>query len=168
MPEPSLPLHTSQITEIVRHFTRLKPRLKAVLPEDLARIKARLDELHPDGTRGSAHDYELLYHIGVILSRQAEPMTMGELSKAMDVPLSTATRIVDWLVKSGFVQRLPDPDDRRIVRVTLTDTGQAMYKTGNEFVRKRVEHLLRRFTPEERENLVLLLGKLVEALEEQE
>lgn len=168
MPELSLALHTTQITEIVRHIIRLRPRLKAMLPENLARVKARLDSLHPDGAHGNPADYELLYHIGVILSRQPGPMTMGELSKALDVPLSTATRIVDWLVKSGYAQRLPDPEDRRIVRVTLTDAGQEVYKAGNEFVRKRVEQLLRRFTPGECENLVLLLGKLVEALEEQE
>ena len=169
MPDPSFTVHTAQFTEIVRHFIRLKPRLKATLPEDenLARVKAHLEEAHLGGRAGSIADYDLLLNIGVILSRQQEPMTMGELSQALDVPLSTATRIVDWLVKNDYAKRLSDPDDRRIVRVALTETGQAMYRAANEFIQKRVERLLRPFTPEERENLVMLLRKLVKALEEE-
>lgn len=167
MKEPASKLHTLQFTEIVQHIIRLKPRLRGILPEDLAHIKARLDKSHPDGHPANDMDYALLYQVGVILARQQEPLTMGELSKVLDVPLSTATRIVDWLVKNDFVERLPDPEDRRIVRVALTATGHDMLESGNEYVRKRVEHLLYRFTPEERENLVFLLGKLVDALEEQ-
>ncbi|MBI3360084.1 MAG: MarR family transcriptional regulator [Chloroflexi bacterium] len=168
MPELSLTLHVSQITEIVRLFIRLKPRLKTMLPEELAREKARMDGLHPQGKAEGVADYALLYNVGVILSRQPESLTMGELSKALDVPLSTATRMVDWLVTGGYVKRLSDPEDRRIVRVALTETGREAYRTGDEFVRQRVEQLLRRFTPEERENLLVLLRKLVAAIEEQE
>ncbi len=165
MSEPFLALHTDQITEIVRYFLRLRPRLQMVLPEDLARAKARLYKLHAEGKTRKG-DHILLYGIGIILARQREPLTMGELSKALAVPLSTATRIVDWLVEAGYARRLPDPEDRRIVRVALTEAGQQLYKTIDEFLKQRVEQVLRRFTPEERESLVVLLRKLVEALEE--
>jgi DNA-binding MarR family transcriptional regulator len=166
MSDPAFTAHTTQFTEIIRHLIRLKPRLKAVMPvdENLARVKARLDELYPEARSG---DFDLLLNIGVVLSHQQEPMTMGDLSRTLDVPLSTATRIVDWLVKNHYAKRLPDSDDRRVVRVTLTETGQAMYRVANEFIQKRVERLLRPFTPEERETLIALLRKLVAALEEQ-
>lgn len=165
MAKSSLALHSDQVTEIVRHIFRLKPRLKTMLPANLARVKTRLDRLHPEGRVRSTVDYDLLYQVGIILSRQPDAVTMSDLSKALDVPQSTATRIADWLVKSGYVKRLPDPEDRRIVRVALTRTGQQMYKTVNQFIQKRVEQLLSQFTADERESLVLLLRKLVEALE---
>lgn len=168
MTEPALTLQADQIIDIVRGFVRLKPRLAVVLPEDLARLKDRLHELHPEGGSRRTADYDLFYHICIVLSRQREPLTMGELSEALAVPLSTATRMVDWLVDSGYVERLPDPGDRRIVRVALTKTGQKLYQAINEFARQRVEHLLRRFTPEERRQLVLLLRKVVDALKEAE
>lgn len=166
MTELSLTLHTDQIVDILRDFIRLKPRLKAVLPEDLARLKERLGELHPEGGPRRSADYDLFYRVGVVLSRHREPLTMGELSEALAVPLSTATRMVDWLVKSGYAERLPDPEDRRVVRVGLTETGQELYQTINGFMRQRVEQVLRRFSAEERENLVLLLRKIVKTLEE--
>jgi DNA-binding MarR family transcriptional regulator len=163
--EPSLAVHTDQITEIIRQFIRLKPRFKTVLPEDLVRMRARLDESRPGGKDKSASDYVLLYSVGIVLSRQRDPLTMGELGKALDVPLSTATRVVDWLVRSGYVERLPDPADRRVVLVALTRTGRELIKTREKFVRQHVEHILRRFTTEERESMVSLLRKLVEVLE---
>jgi DNA-binding MarR family transcriptional regulator len=71
------------------------------------------------------------------------------------------------MVKGGYVVRLPDSEDRRIVRVALTDAGRAMVGMGNEFIRKNVEQVLRRFTAEERESLVFLMSKLVKTLEEE-
>lgn len=167
MPDSNFSTHTAQFTEIIRHFIRLKARLKTVLPEDeeAVRVMARLMATHPQGTAASITDFDLLYNVGVIFSRSQDPITMGELSQALDVPLSTATRIVDWLVKNDIAERRSDPDDRRIVRVTLTPTGQAMYQAGNELIRKRVEHLLRPFTPTECVNLIALLNKLIQALE---
>jgi len=167
MADSVLSTHTIQFTEIIRQFIRLKSRLKTVRPEDeeAARMMARLMETHPQGTAASLTDFDLLYNVGVIFSQHQEPLSMGTLSQALDVPLSTATRIVDWLVKSDFAERLSDPEDRRVVRVALTNTGQAMYQAGNELMRKRVELLLRQFTAAERENLIALLNKLVKALE---
>jgi DNA-binding MarR family transcriptional regulator len=162
--EPSLSSHIDQATEIVRDLICLRPHLKVRLPEDLARAKARLAKLRPEGKTKSGVDHDLLFQVGVILARQQEPLTMGEFGKALDVPLSTATRIVDWWVKSGYVERSRDPKDRRIVRVALTKAGRELVKTGNKLIRQRVELILRRFTAEERQTLVVLLHKLVESL----
>jgi len=162
MTDPSLAAHVDQAAEIVRDMVRLRPRLKLALPPDLARAKAQLDTLR------SAGNHETLFQVGVVLSRQPEPLSMGELSKALDVPLSTATRIADWWVKSGYAKRSPDTQDRRVVRVALTKAGRDLLKAGNKLVRQRVEQVLRHFTPDEREMLVMLMRKLVTSLENEE
>ena len=169
MADSTLTAHTVQFTDIVRHLIRLRQhfKVKAMVPQHVAQAKARFEKIFPKDRGGSEADYDLLYSIGAILSRGPGPMTMGELSQALDVPLSTATRIVDLLVKTDYARRLPDSNDRRIVRVALTETGQGLYQAIGEFIRKRVEKLLRHFTPEEREHLVALLRKLVQALEEE-
>jgi DNA-binding MarR family transcriptional regulator len=159
--------HQHEFGEVFRRFMRLQRRLKAVLPRDVLRARERLHKLVPHAKHGSHADYDILYNIGLTLARQTAPMTMGELSQALEVPLSTATRIVDLLVKSEFAQRLPDPADRRVVRVGLTKTGQEMYRTMDGFITKRVEQLLNPFTPAERETLIALLTKLVTALEQE-
>lgn len=154
------------ITSLIEDLIRLKPRLKTLLPSDLDELKQRLGKLHPDGGPSRAEDYDLFYRVGVVLSRAQGPLTMGDLSALLEVPLSTATRMVDWLVDSGYVQRLSDPEDRRIVRVSLSRTGQDLYLTINHFLQQRVEEILRDFTADERRSLASLLRKLVDVLEE--
>ncbi len=159
--------HQAEFTRVFRRFMRLQRRLKAVLPRDLVRAREQLHQLFPPGRTGNHADYDILYNLGLTLAQQPEPTTMGALSQALGVPLSTATRLVDLLVKNDFVQRLPDPEDRRIVRVELTPTGRELYRTLDEFITKRVEQLLSPFTAAERETLIALMTKLVTALEQE-
>ncbi len=109
--------NVAEFASLLRRLRRLKPFQKMILPEGLAEVRTRLDETHPGGVAGSAADMELVYTVAVALTHQPEPVSMGELSRILNVPLSTATRIMDWLVKSGYAERLPDPQDRRVVRV---------------------------------------------------
>ena len=74
--------------------------------------------------------------------------------------------MVDWLVESGYAVRLDDPEDRRIVLVSLTEAGRELYRAIDDYIRQQVERVLRQFTAEEREELVRLLRKAVKVLEE--
>lgn len=162
MTDRTLADHIDQAAAIVRDMVRLKPRLKLTLPPDLAQAKAQFDMLRSGG------DHNTLLQVGVVLANQQEPLSMGELSKALDVPLSTATRIADWWVKNGYAERSPDPKDRRVVRVALTQSGRDLLKAGNQLIRRRVEQVLRHFSSQERETLMVLMRKLVESLENEE
>lgn len=56
------------------------------------------------------------------------PSTMGEISKEMQVPVSTATRVVDRLAARGMVTRKKDAKDRRIVRVYPEPEGKRLVR----------------------------------------
>jgi DNA-binding MarR family transcriptional regulator len=157
----------AEFGEIVRQFRKLRRYAKALLPEEVAQAEARLDELLQQNRPSTGTDYDLLYNIGIILSHQKTPLTMSELSQTLDVPLSTATRIVDLLVKNNYAQRLNDPEDRRIVRIALTETGLATYQVINEFMQKRLDRVLQHFTVGERDTLLTLLNKLLEVMKEE-
>lgn len=165
MPEPNTSIYTPEIVEILQRLIRLKNRFRLSLPQNLTILKQRLDESNLIGKAQGKNDFDLFYNIGIILFHQPEPISMGELSHALEVPLSTATHIVDWLVKNDYARRLDDPEDRRIVRVTLTEGGQDMYRAINEFITQRIEHFLSQFSPEDRENLLSLLNKVIDTLE---
>lgn len=157
----------AELMDIIRGFMRLRSRLRPVLPEEIARAKENLAEMLPDGQDWNPHNFELFFSVGVMLIRQREPMTMGELSQSLDVPLSTATRIMDQLVKHGYAERLPDPADRRIVRVALSDTGTQMYRSIQGLIESRLKYLLSHFTNEEQETFLALLRKLHKAIMEE-
>ena len=158
---------TVAMAEVVRQLMLLAPRLKsqALQDDELIKARAHLHAIH-DGAKPEWGDMGLILNLGLALSAQGEPMTMGDLGRALNVPQSTATRIVDLLVKNGSVQRLPDPGDRRVVRVALTEAGTAIYHVIDSVIRHRVERMLRPFSPDERETLIVLLRKLVAGLEE--
>lgn len=50
--------------------------------------------------------------------------TMGELTKALDIPPASLTRIVDSLASNALVYRRPDLSDRRLVVIHLSANGQ--------------------------------------------
>lgn len=50
--------------------------------------------------------------------------TMSETAGNLKITLGTLTTSVNRLVKKGYVQRLQDEKDRRIVLIKLTDKGQ--------------------------------------------
>lgn len=57
---------------------------------------------------------------------QYGPQTMGELAEGLRISTASATGIVQPLVEMGFVERSSDPDDRRVVRVSLTEKAQIL------------------------------------------
>jgi DNA-binding MarR family transcriptional regulator len=54
------------------------------------------------------------------------PLLAGELSARMHITSGTMTGVLDTLERNGYIQRHPDPADRRRVLVDLTPAGQAV------------------------------------------
>lgn len=52
------------------------------------------------------------------------PLTPGEIAVATGLRPAATTALVDRLSTKGFVRRIPSDDDRRRVRVELTETGR--------------------------------------------
>jgi DNA-binding MarR family transcriptional regulator len=173
--ESSLSLFASQVKEFIREMAFLyqelisfKDYLESEFPEDIQELKGRIELINSGESAKRTDNYDLFFRICSVLSVREDPLTMGEMSTALGVTLSMATRLVAWLVENGYVVRLSDPDDRRIVRVTLTQKGQQVFKSLNDFIAQRAGRILDQFTEEERILLILLLRKLAKNLKEQE
>jgi len=67
---------------------------------------------------------------------------MSELGKALTVSLSTATRVAEVLVDIGYAERLADPNDRRLVRLTLTDSGIKAHDVIERYMLQALEKIL--------------------------
>jgi DNA-binding MarR family transcriptional regulator len=63
-----------------------------------------------------------IFVIGAI-ARTGSPL--GEIIAALGVSKQAAGQLVDTLVLRGYLDRAPDPDDRRRLTVSLTDRGVA-------------------------------------------
>jgi DNA-binding MarR family transcriptional regulator len=73
-------------------------------------------------------DQAMADHIGINrtdarcidLIDQAGGMTAGELAKAAGLTTGAVTAVIDRLEAAGIAQRVPDPNDRRRVRIEST------------------------------------------------
>ncbi len=59
-----------------------------------------------------------------IIEGAGGPLSPTEISQRMFVTTASTTSLLDTLERRGLLARLPDPDDRRKVLVTLTNAGQ--------------------------------------------
>ncbi len=110
----------------------------------------------------SAREYGLTQQQGQLLCvLMAQPYGMSELGAVLGLAKSSLTGLVDRSERNGLVQRAPDPEDSRAVRVSLTRQGA---KLADEFYTetcRRVEELTAGLGPAERDTLAALLGRVV-------
>jgi len=57
---------------------------------------------------------------------EAGDLTMQQLARRMFKSISTMTRVAGQLVRKGYIKRRQDPEDRRIVHVSITPQGKAI------------------------------------------
>jgi DNA-binding MarR family transcriptional regulator len=91
------------------------------------------------------------------------PTSLGELAEDLDTTPRNITGLVDHLERDGLVERVPDPEDRRSVRATLTEPGkariEAIWKEGLE----RQFEIVKEFSKEDLAQLRHLCLQLVES-----
>ena len=150
-----------RFVELLEHFIRQRPNI--LQPDHLVGFKQQMEALKGNGT-SSWEDYHFLFRILIILAHSESSPTMGALSAELNIPDSTATRIVDWLVRGDVVERIDDPADRRIVRVRLSESGRQVYLASLEHQKIWIARTLRDFPPDEQEQLLMLMGKLLDSL----
>ena len=81
-----------------------------------------------------------------IISR-SEHTNMSRLAEALDVVPSSASRLCDRLEATGLLRRVPDPRDRREVRLLLTPAAHRLLEELRERRRAALAEVLERMSP---------------------
>ena len=71
-----------------------------------------------------------------------EGITMSQLARALRVTESSATALADRLLAAGAISRERDAFDRRLVRVVVTEAGQALATSYRQDLEEGLEQLL--------------------------
>lgn len=69
--------------------------------------------------------------------------TMSELSKSLGVTLPTTSSMINRLIQLGYVERKRDQEDRRVVKVKLTNQGKSILNRLMKERRIALEKLLK-------------------------
>jgi DNA-binding MarR family transcriptional regulator len=102
------------------------------------------------------------FNVLILLYAQTEDGTMSQsdLGRLLTVHRSNVTGLVDRLEKLGLVQRLDDHSDRRVNRISLTETGKETARKGEELYIGRIHAIMSALGPEEWRTLSSSLEKI--------
>lgn len=92
-------------------------------------------------------------------------VTMTELVDYINVPMSTATGIVDRLVNKGYIARQRSETDRRIVVLTLTEEGSRLIKELKDLIYRYLDMILEDVTEEEKQFMAHIVLKIMNNLQ---
>jgi DNA-binding MarR family transcriptional regulator len=95
---------------------------------------------------------------------RGEAKTMTHVAEALNINVSTLTAAINKLVTKGYVDRFRIPEDRRIVKVALTETGKRAVREHEAFHFVLVSEAISQLSPQETESLVDSLENVHEIL----
>ncbi|MFJ4719771.1 MarR family winged helix-turn-helix transcriptional regulator [Streptomyces luteogriseus] len=96
------------------------------------------------------------------LAHWGSPPRMADLAERLEVVPRAVTTLVDGLEASGKVRRVPDPANRRVIRIELTDDGRGALHEVRAARRSAAEEILAPLTGDQREVLGGLLNTLID------
>ena len=134
---------TRELFQLMKQFPR--PKLK----------QSSLDGL----TRS---EYELL--VMLVMSRNADrkAFTVTEISNLLQITPAGVTHLINPLEDAGYIERLQDPNDRRIVRIGPTDKGTQAAEALISDVQKNLIGLVNHLGEEDSKTLIRLMTKSIE------
>src|SRR5262245_15794775 len=91
------------------------------------------------------------------------PKMMRELAEHLKVAVNSMTSIADGLENKKLVGRHRSEEDRRVVRVELTESGKEIYRSLLEVNMRLFRSMLGALTEDEQEIFLVLLRKIARA-----
>jgi DNA-binding MarR family transcriptional regulator len=95
-----------------------------------------------------------------------EDRSVKALAESMNVSLPAMSRAIDGLYERGLVDRQEDPDDRRMKRLRLTESGRAITSSLNETRLATMQQFLTSLSDEEAHALNQALDLILESRRE--
>jgi DNA-binding MarR family transcriptional regulator len=91
------------------------------------------------------------------------PETIGQLATGIGISQGWASRVVDEMERAGYLERQRDPQDRRVVRVSLVPTAVERVERAYRWRGDAVEAALQGMSAEGRTAVEQFLRRFVEA-----
>jgi MarR family transcriptional regulator, organic hydroperoxide resistance regulator len=137
----------------------LEVRTWVQLVRTLSRIEQRLEQAL-DGHGLSIAQFDILANLGF-----DEGITQQELAERLLVTKGNICGMIGRMEAEGWVERKPDPEDRRANRLFLTRQGKALLAQAAPGQYAMMKQVMSALTPGEIQSLYQFLDRLDEAAE---
>jgi DNA-binding MarR family transcriptional regulator len=89
-----------------------------------------------------------------------EPCSLSELTKALGITQSSSSELIDRLVKAGYVEREPKPENRRMLSLKLTEAARQLVGRRKEALFSHFKEAISRLSPEDQAELLSAFQKI--------
>src|ERR1700730_7633714 len=127
-------------------------RLVSVLSADLMEVFSRLNVTLPQ--------LRVLHIV-----RKEERVSGRQLSRELTVSPGAIVQLCDRLQEQGYVERVPDTEDRRVTWFQLTESARGLFEGVLAIRRSRLAPALARLSEKDMESLTRILGEMADVLE---
>jgi DNA-binding MarR family transcriptional regulator len=107
-------------------------------------------------------EYELLVILKMNIDDQKTAISVSEISNLLQITPAGVTHLINPLEEKGFIKRLPDPNDRRIVLIGLTKKGTKTAEAIITDVQRELIGLVNYLGEEDSKELVRLMSRALE------
>jgi DNA-binding MarR family transcriptional regulator len=76
------------------------------------------------------------------LLMKSGPISMSEIGRQLYISKPSMTTLADTLIENGWIERHNDPDDRRVINLTITPKGKKHLQQAFEICRTDVKTLI--------------------------
>ncbi len=160
MVERPCPPETNIADELLDLLPRLLQRIRADLPRNTEAEEGEPEWRDISELRATTGQVRLLR---ILIASQR--CTMQRLAEQLDVAPPTVTAMVKRLLSQGFVERLRDEEDWRMVWISPTERGQRAVAMYDQLRRASLQRRLAHLTEEEQSRLCLALPVLRHLIE---
>lgn len=89
--------------------------------------------------------------------RHNKSCSISEIAQFLQISKPNMTPIIDKLIQEGLVSRYNDPNDRRILRIELTEKSYGFFKKQEERVKERLMEKISSLETSDLESLDLVI-----------
>lgn len=86
--------------------------------------------------------------------------TSSEVAKSLSITVGTLTVAINNLEKKGYVERIRDAADRRVVKLKLTNKGRLVFRVHQHFHKQMVMAVMQGLDGQEQDVLIKALKNL--------
>lgn len=130
-------------TELENAFSNFRLKLFEIFKKEAEKLKCPI-----------SHIDALIY-----IAEKGNP-SMKEIAERLKITPPSATTIVESMQKKKLIVRIPNNNDRRTIRVTLTSKAWNLFKTFREHKLNVFSKMLSKLQIEERKQLIKILNIL--------
>lgn len=102
--------------------------------------------------------------LGVVFQHSPEGVKLKEIANEVKLTPGAVSQIIEILVNHGLVERTPDPNDRRAVKINVSRRSEEQRTRMIDVFDKFMERIFSESTPEQGQAFLDLMEKIVDEM----